>query len=83
MRKLVLSLIAIGTLLSGCVAYEEPYGRGPYYGGDRYYGRDPYYGSRDPYYGDRSRYDSYRYGDRDRDGVPNSRDRYPNDPRYY
>lgn len=76
MRKLVYSLVAVGTLLSGCVAYPEaPYRSDPYYGSNA-----PYYGSQAPYYGDRS---GYGYRDRDRDGVPNRQDRYPNDPRYY
>jgi len=68
MRKLALVLLGVGGLLSACVAYEVPSQDGRYYG-DRY--RD---GTSDR---------SYRDRDRDRDGVPNSQDRRPDDPRRY
>lgn len=67
MKKLAILLIAIGGLLSGCVAYEVPNRDGGVYRGDRDRGRDH----------DRDRVD------RDRDGVPNRHDRSPDDPRRY
>ena len=74
MRKLALALIAIGGLLSACVAYEVPRQDVRYYGDGRYYG-DPYRdGTSDRVYRDR---------DRDGDGVPNRQDRRPDDPRRY
>lgn len=82
MKSLALVMIAAGAILSGCVAI--PYSDGPSYSTEsRTYSRD---GS---YYGDRrySRDGTYsRDGglyDRDRDGVPDRQDRYPNDARYY
>ncbi len=67
MKMLAILLIAIGGLLSGCVAYEVQ-GRG---GGAYYADRD-----RDgvPDRADR---------DRDGDGVPNRQDRRPDNPRRY
>jgi hypothetical protein len=71
MKKLAIALIAIGTLLSGCVAYDAPReGRG-----DR----------EREYRGDRDRDGVPNRADRDRDGdgVPNRQDRRPDDPRRY
>jgi len=66
MKKLALSLIVLGSLLSGCVAYDAPYrDREPSYRGDR----------------DHDREGRYRDHDRDGDGVSNRRDNHPNDPR--
>ena len=67
MKKLAILLIAIGSLLAGCVAYEVPYREGGVYRGDR--DRDGMPGRVDR--------------DRDRDGVPNRQDRRPDDPRRY
>ena len=67
MKKLVILLIAIAGLLSGCVAYEVPIRDG----GARHADRD-----RD---GVPDRVDR----DRDGDGVSNRQDRRPNDPRRY
>ena len=57
-------MVALGGLLSGCIAVPVDDGRG--YNQQHSYDRD---GQR-------------RY-DRDRDGVPNSQDRRPDDPRRY
>jgi hypothetical protein len=67
MKKLAVVMIAVGGLLSGCVAYPVEQGRA-YHG---YHDRD-----RD---GVRNRADR----DRDGDGVPNRYDNRPNDPRRY
>ena len=67
MKKLALLLIAIGSLLSGCVAYDAPYRDGAVYRGDR----------------DRDGVPNRMDRDRDGDGVTNRQDRYPNDPRRY
>ena len=67
MKKLAVGLIAISTLVSGCVAY-GPHGHPS---------RDYAYRDRDRD-GVAHRY----HRDRDGDGVPNRYDRYPNDPRY-
>jgi len=86
MKKLATVMIAVGAVLSGCVAI--PYSDGPSYSTEgrtydgRTYSRDgSYYGYR-TYSGDGaySRDGSY---DRDRDGVSNRQDRYPNDARRY
>ena len=74
MRKLALVLIAAGGLLSACVAYEVPLQDGRYYGDSRYYGDRYRDGTSDRVYRDR---------DRDGDGVPNSQDSRPDDPRRY
>jgi hypothetical protein len=78
MKKRVLLLIAAVGLLSGCVVYDDPYRAG----GARYGDQGHYSG-----YGDHGHYSgSYsgsNQGDRDRDGVPNSQDRRPNDPTRY
>ena len=69
MKKLAILLIAIGGLLSGCIAYEVPNREGGVYHRDRDRDRD----------GVPNRV----YRDRDGDGVPNRQDRYPDDPRRY
>lgn len=96
MRKLAVILIASGGLLSACVGYETPatvtystgnpsYGSGPYYTSDgrAYYNRDGrayYYPSQDR---DRDGTPDYRDRDRDGDGVRNSQDSRPDNPRRY
>ena len=73
MKKLVIALMAIGSLLSGCVAYEVPNrdrDQHVYHGGDR--GRD----------WDRDGVPNRADHDRDGDGVRNSQDSRPNDPRH-
>jgi hypothetical protein len=61
-------MIAVVTLVSGCVAYVPDYGYGPPYGNNyRYHDGGPYRIERD----------------RDGDGVPNWQDRRPNNPRRY
>jgi len=72
MKRGVLTAIVIGGMLSGCVAYEvPPRGHGAYQGG--------------PYQRDRDRDGIPDRVDRDRDGdgVRNSQDLRPNDPRRY
>jgi hypothetical protein len=83
MKKLALVLIAGGSLLSGCVAYDTPVAQN-----DRVYYPNQYpaqYSSQYP-----GRRDSDRDGipnrydrDRDGDGVPNRYDQRPDDPRRY
>jgi hypothetical protein len=69
MKKLAVLLIALGGLLSGCVAYD-----------DSYRGRDGYRHSGDrDHDGVPNRVDR----DRDGDGVTNRQDSRPNDPRRY
>lgn len=68
MKKLAVLLIAVGALVSGCVAYEVPHDRGHHYG------------QRDR---DRDGIPDRLERDRDRDGVPNRQDRRPDDPRRY
>ena len=83
MKTIAIFLIAIGGLLSGCVAYEVPYRDG---GGvsHRDYDRDRD-GVPNRAYRDRDRDGVPNRMDRDRDGdgVPNRQDRRPNDPRSY
>jgi hypothetical protein len=67
MKKLAVVLIAVGGLLSGCVAYDPGYGGGYGYRGDR----------------DRDGVHNRADRDRDGDGVRNRYDRRPNDPRRY
>jgi hypothetical protein len=67
MKKLAVVLMTVTGLLSGCIAYETPYGDRPSYRGDR--DRDGMYNR-----GDR---------DRDGDGVRNRDDRRPDDARRY
>ena len=69
MRKLALVLLAAGSLLSACVAYEVP-ARNP----------GPYYGERDR---DRDGVPDRADRDRDGDGVRNTQDRRPDNPRRY
>ena len=69
MKMLTILLIAIGGLLSSCVAYEAPYRDHRVYDRDRDRDRD----------GVPNRMDR----DRDGDGVPNRQDRRPDDPRRY
>lgn len=73
MKKLAIVLIAIGSLLSGCVAYPVPIDDGR--GANRERARN----------GDRDRDGIPNRVDRDRDGdgVRNSQDRRPDDPRRY
>ena len=97
MKKLAVVLIAAAGLASGCVAYETPtsgayvygntpnHGSGPYYTSDgrAYYNRDGrahYYPSQDR---DRDGIPNERDRDRDGDGVRNSQDRRPDDPRRF
>ena len=72
MKKLAMLMIAISALLSGCVAYEVPYGDG---GARQSRDRDR---DRD-HDGVRDRADR----DRDGDGVSNRQDRRPDDARRY
>jgi hypothetical protein len=81
--KLLIALLA-ATGLAGCVAYPAGYYGNGYYGSGYAsgYNGQGYYGgavieTRPNYYG------GYRYRDRDRDGVPNWRDRAPNNPYRY
>jgi len=68
MKKLAMMLIAVGSLLSGCVAYEvEPHRSAGVHKGDR----------------DRDGIPNRADNDRDGDGVRNTRDSRPNDPRRY
>jgi hypothetical protein len=69
MKKLAVLLIAIGGLLSGCIAYEVPHRNreGIAHRGDR----------------DRDGVPNRADRDRDGDGVPNRQDRRPDDPRRY
>jgi hypothetical protein len=69
MKKYFVVLIALGGLLSGCVGYEDS-NRSQYRDGTGY----RYNSDGTPY-----RYDR----DRDGDGVRNSQDRRPDDPRRY
>lgn len=72
MNKLVILLIAIGSLLSGCIAYEAPYGEHSRDGGHDRMERDR----------DHDR-DHARDRDRDGDGIRDRDDRRPDDPRRY
>lgn len=67
MKTLTVILITIGSLLSGCVAYEVP-------------NRNPGAYQRDR---DRDGIPNRADRDRDGDGVRNSQDRRPDDPRRY
>lgn len=71
MKKLAVLLIAVASLLTGCVVYDTPYRDG---GGQRQ--------NRDNGPG-RGEHDRDRSHDRDRDGMPNQHDRRPNDPSRY
>jgi hypothetical protein len=67
MKKLAILLIAIGGLLSGCIAYEVQDRDGGAHHADR----------------DRERVPDRADRDRDRDGVPDRQDRRPDDARRY
>jgi hypothetical protein len=67
MKKLAIALLALGGLLSGCVAYEVPGRNTGARPGDR----------------DRDGIANRADRDRDGDGVPNRHDSRPNDPRRY
>ena len=67
MNKIVITLIAISSLLSGCVAYEVQDRDQGMHRGDREHGD----------------YEHDRGHDRDGDGVPNRQDNQPNDPHRY
>lgn len=67
MKKLAVVLIAIGSLLGGCVAYEVPNRDHGVYQRDR----------------DRDGVPNRADRDRDGDGVSNRQDRRPDDPRRY
>lgn len=69
MKKLVLSMMAVGGLLSACVAYEVPVQDRGEHSRVRDQDRDGVPDSRDR--------------DRDGDGIRNREDMYPNDPRRY
>ena len=69
MKKLAVVLIAVGGLLSGCIAYDPGYRGGHEYRGARDRDRD----------GMPNRVDR----DRDGDGVRNRDDRRPDNPRRY
>ncbi len=73
MKKIAVLLIAVASLLTGCVVYDRPYRDG---GGQRQ-NRD-----NGPNRSDHDR-DRDRNHDRDRDGVPNQHDQRPNDPSRY
>ena len=72
MKKLAVVLIAMGSLLAGCVV-------------DPGYNDGAYRGDRDRVYRDRDRDGIPNRVDRDRDGdgVPNRQDRRPDDPRRF
>src|SRR5512132_4098444 len=73
MRKLAVILIASGGLLSACVGYETQTSEG--YSGNPNYGSGPHYTSDGrAYYNRDGRAYYYPSQDRDRDGIPNSRD---------
>lgn len=67
MKTLAVLLIAISTLLTGCIVYDSPH-------------RDGHRGERDR---DRDGIPNRVDRDRDNDGVPNRMDRRPNDPYRY
>lgn len=67
MKKFTVVIIALGALLSGCIAYDVPNADRGEYRGDR----------------EREGASSRVERDRDRDGVPNRQDRRPDDPRRY
>ena len=93
MNKTLTILIAAGSLLSGCVAFDTPTGAVAYSGSGSYYSTDgrvyisggtgPHYTSDGRAYYSRDGHHYYQRRDRDGDGVPNRRDRAPDDPRRY
>jgi hypothetical protein len=68
MKKLVVAVAALGSMLAGCVAV-EPVGYSTYGYGTTYY--------------DNSYSSARGYRDRDGDGVPNRMDARPNNPYRY
>ncbi len=93
MNKTAVILIAVGSLLSGCVAYDTPTGAVGYSGSGSYYSEDgrlysnggsgPYYTSDGRAYYSWEGRNYYQRRDRDGDGVPNRQDRAPDNPRRY
>lgn len=93
MKTIAIALIATGSVLSGCVAYDTPVTRPGYYSsgqGATYYttdGRAYSSGGTGPHYTSDGRAyytrdgNHYYQRDRDGDGVPNRMDRRPDDPR--
>ncbi len=85
MNRTAVILIAAGSLLSGCVAYETPTGAVGYSGSGSYYSTDgrvyvsggtgPHYTSDGRAYYSREGQHYYQRRDRDGDGVPNRQDR--------
>ncbi|MEO8143218.1 MAG: hypothetical protein ABI654_03305 [Betaproteobacteria bacterium] len=75
MKILTVLTIATGALLSGCVAYDVPVNDGRSHSYSREGAPQTYY------YRDGRQY--YYSNDRDGDGVPNSRDRRPDNPNRY
>lgn len=71
MKPIVLVMLAISALLSGCAVYPAPY-----------YDRGQGQGQRDRDH-DRDGVSDRRDRDRDGDGVRNNQDRRPDDPRRY
>lgn len=68
MKTTAVLLIAIASLLSGCVVYDTPHRDGAYRGDGGYHGGPPPPPPR---------------ADHDRDGVPDNQDRRPNNPNRY
>ena len=86
MMKFLIPAVAVAAL-AGCAGYDDgTYATGTpvYTAGTTYYSTAPVYG---PYYvapaARVQRVAPYNDSDRDGDGVPNWRDRDPNDPRYH
>jgi len=79
MKTLAALLIALSTLLTGCVVYDTPHRDGGYHG----YRDGGYRGDRGDRDRDRDGIPNRVDRDRDNDGVPNWRDRRPDDPRRY
>ena len=80
MKKLAILLIAIGGLLSGCVAYEVPNRGAVVHHSDRDRDGVPDRVDRDR---DRDGVPNRMDRDRDGDGVPNRQDARPDDPHRY
>lgn len=72
MKKIAVLMIAIGALVSGCAVYETPYQDRGQHRGEREHEREHEH--------ERDRDNRM---DRDGDGVRNSQDRRPDDPRRY
>ncbi len=71
MKMIIVSLLFVSAILSGCVV--EPAYRGDYHGGYGYRDRDR----------DRDRVPNRYDRDRDGDGVRNRQDRFPDNRRRY